>query len=188
MPGQEDQVRWCHSRYVTADGLSCIAVHGIGFSIQEEVLWTGLTFKRLVCDPCARKFGKSDQCRYSTSSSHARSISRVSKHAHADKDRVTPSPRSRTVQPKQLPVLRPAERLGGRQESQASDTAPETDNAVDSMNAIVEGQSVEFFGGSSAGSFTGQIKAAIAERMGHLSPVASSGRQNHPSRLHRSSV
>lgn len=53
------------------------------------------------------------------------------------------------------------------------------------MNAIVEGQSTEFFGGSSAGSFTGQIKAAIEERMSQVRPATSTGLQRQTSRLNR---
>ncbi len=37
---------------------------------------------------------------------------------------------------------------------------------MDSMNAIVDGTSAEYFGSSSAGSFSSQIKAAIEERLG----------------------
>lgn len=47
---------------------------------------------------------------------------------------------------------------------------------MDSMNAIVDGTSTEYFGSSSAGSFSSRIKAAIEERLGR----SQRGSAKHP--------
>jgi hypothetical protein len=76
----------------------------------------------------------------------------------------------------------------------ASDTASlpaaeASPSVIDSMTAVVdEGVSTgEFFGSSSAGSFTAQIKAAVASRLGQAQPKRSScigaGNVNAPRRL-----
>lgn len=152
-----------------------------------------LTIELIVCNPCARKFGKSDQCRYSSLSPRAGHLSRVSKKPYSKpfggQNRATSSQRNVPSQPRQLPFLRPLERSKSRaSDTSYADSAPDPETTVDSMNAIVEGQSAEFFGGSSAGSFTGQIKAAIEERMGRVASSDSIASHRHKSRLHGAMV
>lgn len=52
--------------------------------------------------------------------------------------------------------------------------APRTSEAVDSMTAVGDDSTTEFFGSSSAGSFTAQIKAAVDARLGN-SPISHPG-------------
>lgn len=155
-------------------------------------LYVGLIWLTIkVCGKCARRFGKSDQCHYSADSVNkggrpslaVREAGQTSQVTHksgagrpASHILPTPSPPYPVqLRPQKSPSLAPRHHVptpilpkapDASRGSLSHGSSKHERPSVDSMNAIVDGTSTEYFGSSSAGSFSSQIKAAIEERLG----------------------
>ena len=79
-------------------------------------------------------------------------------------------PQRSSLYPAHRPIAaKPASTSSGFSQAQSSPKArePGPSQTVDSMTAVGDETTTEFFGSSSAGSFTAQIKAAVDARLGH---------------------
>ncbi|KAM3471638.1 hypothetical protein MY8738_009230 [Beauveria namnaoensis] len=150
------------------------------------------------CGNCSRKLDHRDKCHYGSDSNHsspsgANAASVTKRDKAFDGDTIPPTsgptasqagtwqPPRGSLHPAHRPLAaKPSSTSSGFSQPQSSSKAREPGNSptVDSMTAIGDETTTEFFGSSSAGSFTAQIKAAIDARLGHSLnsyPVGSQG-------------
>ncbi|OAA59953.1 Fungal specific transcription factor [Cordyceps fumosorosea ARSEF 2679] len=155
---------------------------------------------RPACGNCSRKLDLGDKCHYGASSiiSPNTSGNAPSQPGH-DKERLNRNARPSVsaapapppvpwqqpragIHPTHRPIAaRPASTSSGLSQSRSSPRDVRTTHTVDSMTAVGDETTTEFFGSSSAGSFTAQIKAAVDSRLGHSPnslPVGTHGTGN----------
>ncbi|KAJ6781282.1 hypothetical protein PWT90_05041 [Aphanocladium album] len=149
---------------------------------------------RPACGNCSRKLDQRDKCHYDASSnlsppSSGSGMSQTSHRTVANGDTRLPAVYSGVLQGSAWqPPLHPAHRPIAAKPASASPafSQPQSSpkpgvsrnpNTVDSMTAIGDEMTTEFFGSSSAGSFTAQIKAAVDARLGHSPNTHPTGNQ-----------
>lgn len=134
----------------------------------------------IVCNKCAARFGQSERCHFSANKPPSRTAQSTIRKPDSPRLKHSLGSTSHVyIRPKQLSgnknevtspnynrtsisrsTIAPASQLTPSQSPSSASAAPDP-STVDSMNAIVDGPSTEYFGSSSAGSFTSQIKAAL---------------------------
>lgn len=139
---------------------------------------------KTACGNCSRKLDQRDKCHYGASSNLSPPLSATAQSLANPKRFINGDNRPHVnhpsgpqtgawkppVYPAHRPIAaKPASTSSGFSQPRSSPNpaAVASTHAVDSMTAVGDETSTEFFGSSSAGSFTAQIKAAVDARLGH---------------------